>query len=668
MALTVAGQQLKPNGEPLALATFEFTALRNEATAILQGVSTSFETDAQGQYSTQIEMGLYLVRITHERKTVSLGTVWIEDGDATTVNALLAAKSKKAAERIDAALLALLNDAQEARDSSLSAQELAERWASEAEDVEISEGKFSASHYAAKAEEARDQTVAAVDGAVAEATALATAEANRSGQEADRAEIAADNAALNANVFTDTAAGLAGTAQGNYFSVPSVEGDEYLVLYRHDAGSVATEIKRYPNKEAIEKLGFAHLPDDANDLIFAVVDDEGRRTWLEADQKGAPSDWAASKMGGKLSAANAPTLHSDAVSSAVAEVGLESTDANLNPEPVFGITDEQGRRTWLEFDTEGKPTTEAAASIAEKLPANLTPAETYTASHAGASYGIISGPNVVCWGDSMTAGAGGNGTTYPKVLQDLLTAAGYTGTVTNRGVGGESSVTITGRTNATPFMVMVDGGSIPATGQVGLTLRQINGITPAPLKQGSQSYTCTLAGVPGTFGRTVDADGVTYHYHFTRAADGTAATADRPTPLLLDIGEQHRGDIALIWIGQNGPSNARAIQDAKAIIQHLRALDKRFLVISKPGGTSAQDADDAEWFAEFGTRFIAIRQYMVEFGLADADITPTAQDETDMANGTVPSSLRVDAVHWVGAGYEILANVIFRKFEELGWV
>ena len=102
-----------------------------------------------------------------------------------------------------------------------------------------------------------------------------------------------------------------------------------------------------------------------------------------------------------------------------------------------------------------------------------------------------------------------------------------------------------------------------------------------------------------------------------------AITVNRPEPIYLDIGEMSRGDIPIIWIGTNNGSNMwvdgvsdnaknneRAIQDAKAMIEHLTALDKRFLVISKPSGTNSSDIDDARWFAEFGQRFIPIRQYM----------------------------------------------------------
>lgn len=70
--------------------------------------------------------------------------------------------------------------------------------------------------------------------------------------EADRAEAAADAASLSANVYPDTTAGLAAVGEGEYFSVPSAEDTEYLILYQDLAG-VATEVKRYPSKLRIDQ-------------------------------------------------------------------------------------------------------------------------------------------------------------------------------------------------------------------------------------------------------------------------------------------------------------------------------------------------------------------------------------------------------------------------------
>lgn len=49
---------------------------------------------------------------------------------------------------------------------------------------------------------------------------------------------------LSAGIYADVAAGLAATTNGKYFSVPSAESSEYLILYQNNSGS-ALEVKRY---------------------------------------------------------------------------------------------------------------------------------------------------------------------------------------------------------------------------------------------------------------------------------------------------------------------------------------------------------------------------------------------------------------------------------------
>ena len=70
--------------------------------------------------------------------------------------------------------------------------------------------------------------------------------------------------------------------------------------------------------------------------------------------------------------------------------------------------------------------------------------------------------NILCWGDSLTAGAGGNGTTYPKTLQTLL---GSLYSVQNFGVGGENSLGISARQGGIPVLLKRDV-TLPATTDV----------------------------------------------------------------------------------------------------------------------------------------------------------------------------------------------------------
>lgn len=74
--------------------------------------------------------------------------------------------------------------------------------------------------------------------------------------EANRAETAANAAAVTANVFDSTASGIAGTTNGQYFSVVSPTDNNYLDLYRNASG-VATYQKSYPSTALVNQLSNA---------------------------------------------------------------------------------------------------------------------------------------------------------------------------------------------------------------------------------------------------------------------------------------------------------------------------------------------------------------------------------------------------------------------------
>lgn len=344
------------------------------------------------------------------------------------------------------------------------------------------------------------------------------------------------------------------------------------------------------------------------------------------------------------------------------------------PDGSFFIVDNIGKRSWLGADNKGLPDSYTAKCIVDALSMygySLVPT-TVKSTYQSAEIKAVSGPDIDGVGDSMTAGAGGNGTTYITVLNQLISAHGSTAIARNSGVGGETSPTITARMGGYPFQVRVTGGVIPATKTpVIITLDDINGQPTRPLLQGVNSLIGSLAGVAGNITLHKE-NGSTWdnanYYTFTRLTEGSDVAVDRPEPFTTDYAKLRLGDIKIIWIGQNGPSTDRAIQDAKAIIQSMNTLDKRYIVLSKP---TATPEDDAKFFAEFGSRFIAVKKYMVEFGIYDAGITPTEQDLIDIANYIIPLPLCAsasDRLHWSAAGYTVLAHLIFKKLKELGWI
>ncbi|KMN06740.1 hypothetical protein [Pseudomonas helleri] len=66
-----------------------------------------------------------------------------------------------------------------------------------------------------------------------------------------------------AQIYTSVALGLASTAQGSYFSVPSPESVEYLILYLNNRGA-PLEIKRYPSSKGLDSARAQWLAADAD--------------------------------------------------------------------------------------------------------------------------------------------------------------------------------------------------------------------------------------------------------------------------------------------------------------------------------------------------------------------------------------------------------------------
>jgi lysophospholipase L1-like esterase len=84
-------------------------------------------------------------------------------------------------------------------------------------------------------------------------------------------EAAADNAFVNADVYDDTATGLAAVADGDQFQVVGASGLE-IIRYRRDAGPVAAEVSRYPSALAVERRRETGLINGWPDPFFRHFD------------------------------------------------------------------------------------------------------------------------------------------------------------------------------------------------------------------------------------------------------------------------------------------------------------------------------------------------------------------------------------------------------------
>lgn len=264
------------------------------------------------------------------------------------------------------------------------------------------------------------------------------------------------------------------------------------------------------------------------------------------------------------------------------------------------------------------------------------------------------------WGDSLTMGAEDiNGVTISNIVARLSGRTCY-----NWGVGGEKMRTIAGRQGGYPMLV--NPCTIPASGGVAVTLKSCDDGEVAPLLQvptRSGINPCSINGIIGTLSY---ATGV---YTFTRTTAGDSSVIAKPTALITNASKENVKDINVIWIGANDGYDVDVddlIGIIKSMIDYSKHRKKEYIVVGlSTGWTENRAVVDKRMLNEFGRRFINIRKYLVDYGLADAGISPTAQDTTDISTGVVPTSLRVDGVHFTEAGYTVIGTQIYNRLAEL---
>lgn len=280
-------------------------------------------------------------------------------------------------------------------------------------------------------------------------------------------------------------------------------------------------------------------------------------------------------------------------------------------------------------------------------------------------------PGIVCWGDSLTAGAGGNGVSYPNVLQNLIKKDIYDIPIFNMGVGGEDTNTIIGRSGSVPFIV--DAFSIPSDlSKVNIILKSSNGNSVAPLRQGDGGINPVIInGVEGTISieqkSTTDNDA---KYYFNRNTKGQPVSVNQGSQIITNGSKLYKDDIAIIFIGQNGgwKDANDLISQQKSIINTLGKNKDKFLILGLTTGTknTRADLEQAEKNA-FGDKYLNLREYLSTDGMKDANLTPTSEDTKAMNIGSMPQSLLFDKVHFNEKGYTLIGNIVYKQLVQLGY-
>ena len=272
--------------------------------------------------------------------------------------------------------------------------------------------------------------------------------------------------------------------------------------------------------------------------------------------------------------------------------------------------------------------------------------------------------NILCFGDSLTAGAGGNGTSYPEVLQELTGLKVY-----NYGVGGAGVNQIGMKMGAFPFYVGEFG--IPAEPKpVPITIVAEDGELTSLLRNENGGLNpCYIADVKGS----ILWDSAKETYTFTREQSGTAVMVSSRTRVQTDaMRRSTENDIYVIYVGTNNFPDKRSVDELIDSINEMvsEIQTQKYIIV---GMTSKTYVDDIvrvnrDMRVEFGDHFLDIRTYLIEHGLEDAGLEPTSQDIYDMDNGEIPVSLRSDVVHGNEYFYQILGQQLYEKMQDLGYI
>lgn len=267
--------------------------------------------------------------------------------------------------------------------------------------------------------------------------------------------------------------------------------------------------------------------------------------------------------------------------------------------------------------------------------------------------------NITCWGDSLTAGACGNGVSYPSVLEKLSGV-----TVYNYGVGGESAVTIAARQGAVPMelaeSVRVQNG-VPCE----IKIKDFNGFAITPLMQSRTAdkgiNDCILDSVRGELDL---ADG---KYYFTPRTAGKNTEIRGGTRIVTKAMLERTEDVLIIFMGQNGGfNNADELISLQRKMLEFAHNENEYLIVGLTTGNRAdREVMDERLLEEYGDHFLNLREYLCSVVCENGEITFDDEDVQRAALGCVPKRLLADEVHFNADGYSIIGKRIFGKLCEL---
>lgn len=283
--------------------------------------------------------------------------------------------------------------------------------------------------------------------------------------------------------------------------------------------------------------------------------------------------------------------------------------------------------------------------------------------------------NIPCYGDSMVAGFGiGVPASWPTKLQEILPGGR---TTQNLGVSSQTAQEIAMRQGGMPINLVFPSNTIPASGAVTVT-------TPDTIIWGAVAWTVTgtVGGVTGVLSHPSGTAGTnTATLTWTRTGSGSTVALGGATAFRSSAGDRDKVQIFLAGRNDYGIGGVdstirnRVINANKAMVDWLTSpyfiVLSNITLTSETSGTRGYNnvvAVNSALQSLYGERFLDIRRWLIDNGMAALSITPTSADLAAVAADTMPPSLMYDSIHWNAATADLVADKIFERLIQLHYL
>lgn len=298
-------------------------------------------------------------------------------------------------------------------------------------------------------------------------------------------------------------------------------------------------------------------------------------------------------------------------------------------------------------------------------------------------------------GQSFSTASSSTSTLYPVItLGNSLTAATAAqtpwptalGAISNRNVvnpaiGGQTSRHIAGRAGAVAYGITLSSNQIVSGANtltaingnalVGMATASTSNVQFLSTQSGNNTFSAMgyLGSVHGTLTRTATGGppSTAETYTFTPDA-GQVLPAYCPPQTAFLVDYPYLAYTHVLWLGRNNYTDPTQVEADVAACRNMLP-HKRFVVMGVINGQYPTEYVGQSGYNTivgienylanaYPQNFLNIRRLLIDRGLHDAGITPTPQDLTDIANDTIPTSLRVvgDNLHLTTAAYALIAG------------